>query len=202
MQGDFFTSRHDPAEGPTGNSLRLLYYPAAVSSYQPDKDIRAGAHSDYGSVTLLFQRPGQPGLEILTPENKWAPVPVYPDGKTDYPFPPILVNIGDMLSYWTDGLLKSTVHRVVFPSEEKSRQNDKPRDRYSIAFFCQPVSSTELVPVPSKIVAAYRDQKQEKDQDVIVGHGGGVRNLHLDNYRLTAGDHLQARLQATYISSS
>lgn len=202
MQGDFFTSRHDPAKGPTGNSMRLLYYPAAVSSYQPDKDIRAGAHSDYGSVTLLFQCPGQPGLEILTPANEWAPVPVYPDGRTDFPFPPILVNIGDMLSYWTDGLLKSTVHRVVFPPDEKSGQNDKPQDRYSIAFFCQPVSSTELVPVPSKIVAAYRDQKKEKDQHVVVGHGGGVRNLHLDKYRLTAGEHLQARLQATYISSS
>ena len=50
----------------------------ATSSYKHDRDVRAGAHSDYGSITLLFQRPGQPGLEILTPEKTWAPVPVQP----------------------------------------------------------------------------------------------------------------------------
>ncbi|KAJ5932367.1 hypothetical protein N7516_006856 [Penicillium verrucosum] len=117
IQEDFFTTRHDPNTGPTGSILRYLWYPSIFSSetasYKHDKDVRAGAHSDYGSITLLFQRPGQPGLEILTPEGSWAPVPIVPGTAAEaeqYPFPPILVNIGDLLSYWTDGLLKSTVH--------------------------------------------------------------------------------------------
>lgn len=179
--------------------MRLLYYPAAVSSYRPDKDIRAGAHSDYGSITLLFQRPGQPGLEILTTDQKWAPVPVYPSDKADFPFPPILVNIGDMLSYWTDGLLKSTVHRVVFPHDKQSIANPIPQDRYSIAFFCQPVGSTELVPVPSKVITAHRHKKQGTDPNAIVGYEGGASGLNINQHRLTAGEHLQSRLAATYI---
>ncbi len=77
-------------------------------------DLSAKRHTP-GSLTLLFQRPSQPGLEIQTPDSVWAPASVYPPGTEDDGFPPILVNIGDLLSYWTDGLLKSTVHRVVFP---------------------------------------------------------------------------------------
>ena len=61
-------------------------------------DIRAGAHSDYGSLTLLFQRASQPGLEILTPKSSWSPVPTSPPGTEADPFPPILVNIGDVRS--------------------------------------------------------------------------------------------------------
>ncbi|CAI7588267.1 unnamed protein product [Penicillium pancosmium] len=199
---NFFTSRHDPSKGSTGNSLRLLYYPSDVSSFRPEKDIRAGAHSDYGSITLLFQCPGQPGLEILTPDQTWAPVPVYPGDLVKYPFPPILVNIGDMLSYWTDGLLKSTVHRVVFPREMPESSELGPRDRYSIAFFCQPVGSTELVPVPSKLVENYREaQNKDPNKSFIVGYGGGANSLDSDQPRMTAGEHLQSRLNATYLKS-
>lgn len=188
--------------------MRYLYYPSifspATSSYKHDQDVRAGAHSDYGSITLLFQRPGQPGLEILTPEKTWAPVPVQP-GRTvaaespadEFVFPPILVNIGDLLSYWTDGLLKSTVHRVVFPLAEQRSPN--PRDRYSIVFFCHPLNDTGLVPVPSDVVTAYRKQCQEKGvYDEKVGFGGGAGELEPGKRALTAFEHLESRLAATY----
>ncbi|KAI9045168.1 putative oxidoreductase, 2OG-Fe(II) oxygenase family [Aspergillus affinis] len=206
---DFFTTRHDPSQGSTGSILRYLYYPSifspATSSYKHDQDVRAGAHSDYGSITLLFQRPGQPGLEILTPEKTWAPVPVQP-GQTaalsesssdEFVFPPILVNIGDLLSYWTDGLLKSTVHRVVFPLSEQRSPN--PRDRYSVVFFCHPLNNTELVPVPSEVVTAYRKQCEEQGvYDEKVGFGGGAGKLEPGKRALTAFEHLESRLEATY----
>ena len=161
--------------------------------------MRAGAHSDYGSVTLLFQRPGQPGLEILTPEGTWAPVPVQPvsSAADSFPFPPILVNIGDLLSYWTDGLLKSTVHRVVFPLAEQRSPN--PQDRYSIAYFCHPVDATALVPVPSKIVTAHRKQCEvDGTRSEVVGFGGGAGSLEPGKRALTASEHLESRLAATY----
>lgn len=90
-------------------------------------DVRAGAHSDYGSITLLFQRPGQPGLEILTPSKTWAPVAISPSGTEHDASPPILVNIGDLFSYWTNGLLRSTVHRVIFPKESRRGGEDRYR---------------------------------------------------------------------------
>jgi isopenicillin N synthase-like dioxygenase len=127
---------------------------------------------------------------------------VYPGDLVKYPFPPILVNIGDMLSYWTDGLLKSTVHRVVFPREMPESSESGPRDRYSIAFFCQPVGSTELVPVPSKLVENYREsQNKDPNKSYIVGYGGGANSLDSDQPRMTAGEHLQSRLNATYLKS-
>ncbi|KAK2767002.1 hypothetical protein FQN54_006319 [Arachnomyces sp. PD_36] len=189
----WFTTRHDPTTGPSGCTLRFLHYPSlshpSSTTYQHGTDVRAGAHSDYGSITLLFQLPGQPGLEILTPENEWSPVPVWPESSSSsspsssnnrLSFPPILINIGDLLSYWTNGLLKSTVHRVIFPPEEQAQK----KDRYSIAFFCHPVNSTELVPVPSELVAKRR----------VLDHVGPDP----ESRALTAKEHLAGRLAATY----
>lgn len=180
---DWFASRHDQSSGPSGSVLRLLYYPSVPDSSPPDEeDIRAGAHSDYGSVTLLFQLPGQPGLEILTREGTWAGVPVDPSGslEADSSKPlPILVNIGDLLAYWTKDLLKSTVHRVIFPKDARIGGED----RYSMAYFCHPLDEAELVPVPSKLV------QQQKAGGQRVGDNGKT---------LTARDHLNEQLAATY----
>ncbi|ODH53139.1 hypothetical protein GX48_00675 [Paracoccidioides brasiliensis] len=205
----WFTSRHDQAVGPSGCTLRFLYYPSldspASSTFKHDIDVRAGAHSDYGSITLLFQRDGQPGLEILTPAGEWAPVPVRPAATgpasgSDSIFPPILINIGDLLSYWTAGLLKSTVHRVVFPQEEKELRWQQPhegegsRDRYSMAYFCHPVDSTELVPVPSKLVEEERKRQIVGTEEQRAGSDGNSR----EKRPLTAREHLAGRLAATY----
>ncbi|KAL4920418.1 hypothetical protein BDW62DRAFT_176386 [Aspergillus aurantiobrunneus] len=210
----FFTARHDPTQGTTGCILRYLYYPSISdpqsAEYDHAVDVRAGAHSDYGSITLLFQRPGQPGLEILTPEGRWALVPVEPanhkgqsksqsqsqDEESGFAFPPILVNIGDLLSYWTEGLLKSTVHRVVFPMSERTGSSSQ--DRYSIVYFCHPLDRTELVPVPSEVVKSYREEKGAETQEEKVGFGGGAGNLEPGKRALTAAEHLALRLNATY----
>lgn len=82
----------------------MLYYPANDTVH--GTDLRAGAHSDFGSLTLLFQLSGQPGLEIKTPEGHWASVPVDPSNSNSLDLDsgaeprkalPILVNIGDLL---------------------------------------------------------------------------------------------------------
>lgn len=194
---DWFSSRHDPQRGETGSILRLLHYPAITPDhrYDPKNDLRAGAHSDYGSITLLFQRANQPGLEVLSPRDTWQPVPVHPAGTESDASPPILINIGDLLSYWTNGLLKSTVHRVVAPASargtdkpaEPGNGNDPPeaKDRYSMAYFCQPVGSTLLEPVPSERVLAGECSSGEQRQDK----------------QLTAAEHLRQRLDATYTYS-
>ncbi|KAF2225740.1 hypothetical protein BDZ85DRAFT_294196 [Elsinoe ampelina] len=233
----WFEERHDFSQGETGSILRLLYYPSLQTlkarasrtqhnegsevngtdqekqwqEFEEGEDVRAGAHSDYGSVTLLFQQLGQPGLEILTKEGKWASVPVNPN---DNPGPlPILLNIGDLLSYWTNGLLKSTVHRVIFPSPSSTAPSPSPasapagQDRYSLAYFCHPLDACPLLPVPSKMVeemsgseeargevrkvrglAGWHDRSEEGQE----GKGKGEAEV------LTAKDHLNARLGATY----
>lgn len=198
----FFSDRHTEPSC----TVRLLHYPPIPpeANYDPQVDIRAGAHSDYGSITLLFQRPGQPGLEIRTPDDDtWAPVPVVPEGYQpeiedddgdDTPLPPILVNIGDLLSYWTNGLLKSTVHRVVFPSQKAQHGGEH---RYSIAYFGHPNDHTELVAVPSPMVRARaraRAREEEENGEELVGYGGGATGKRA----MTAKEHLLNRLNATY----
>lgn len=96
-------------------------------------------------------------------------MPVYPSGTAEGEAPPILVNVGDLLSYWTGGLLRSTVHRVVFPEEGAGGG-----ERYSMAYFCHPAGGVELGAVPSE-----RVRREGKG-----GEGGSV---------MTADEHLQMR---------
>ncbi|ODV90050.1 hypothetical protein CANCADRAFT_99951 [Tortispora caseinolytica NRRL Y-17796] len=177
---NYFVERHDPNKL-SGSILRMLHYPGISEDDlgKPERGIRAGAHTDYGSVTLLFQRPGDvPGLEIYSPiSKKWELVPVEdaPGGLND-DCAPVLVNIADQLSYWTAGLLRSTIHRVRFPVDKTCGE------RYSIAFFGHPDHDTLLSPIPSELV-----QKRE-------GRGANAKGEKI----LTAGEHLRKRLDATY----
>jgi isopenicillin N synthase-like dioxygenase len=186
----FFTTAHLRENGASGTILRMLYYPPLSATDASTEDVRAGAHSDYGSITMLFRLRGQAGLEILTRDNTWAPVPVSPPGTENDPAPPILVNIGDLLSYWTNGLLRSTVHRVVFPGPGKGVVDGETASepRYSIAFFCHPVGTAQLTAVPS---ARVRDYAPPSD--------AGKGNPYAERKVMTADEHLQMRLRASYL---
>ncbi|KAK8101242.1 hypothetical protein PG999_011616, partial [Apiospora kogelbergensis] len=190
---DFFAASHSPSR-PSGSILRFLYYPApaAVSSPVEKDEVRAGAHSDYGSVTLLFRLRGQAGLEIQTRAGTWEPVPVCPPGTEDDPSPPILVNIGDLLSYWTNGLLRSTVHRVTFEGDgsggKKVAGESNSEVRLSIVYFCHPANDTKLTAVPSERVKEFKG-------DLAEANGG---NPYAERKVLTADEHLKMRLQASY----
>ncbi len=173
---NWLSDRHRVGK-PSGSILRMLYYPGQKSA-DPQEVIRAGAHTDYGSLTLLFQQQGQEGLEIFSPiTNSWTPVPYIGSEKPE-DAPPLVVNIGDQLSYWTAGILHSTIHRVKFP--KKSQETGQ--DRYSMAYFVHPEDNTPLVPVPSDITRG------------VTGRGANAAN----EKPLTAKEHLDKRLAATY----
>jgi isopenicillin N synthase-like dioxygenase len=105
--------------------LRVLRYPRQLSAPLPGQ-LRAGAHSDYGSMTILRKEPGDIGLEVLNKAGKWTSVPVV-EGT-------FIVNIGDLMQQWTNDKWTSTMHRVVNPPLD----SDENRDRLSIVFFHQP----------------------------------------------------------------
>lgn len=117
-------------------------------------------------------------------------MPVSPPGTESDPSPPILVNMGDLFEFWTNGLFRSAVHRVVFPKEARRGGED----RYSIAFFCHPVDDTVLEPVPSEMVSSRASING-------FGHGNGAAENMANNGKvITAKEHLLQRLQATYLS--
>jgi len=114
-------------------TLRMLHYPpvADVDALPPNY-WRAGPHTDWCCATLLFQRPGNEGLECAANpracggEGGWLKVDPVVGG--------IAVNIGDMLSRWSNDRLLSNLHRVRMPNASECRP---PRSRFSVAFFMQ-----------------------------------------------------------------
>jgi len=105
-----------------GGIARLIRYPPStnpkpLSDLNEDEEIGLGAHTDYECFTLLLQD-SNPGLEILSPDGHWISAEPVNGG--------IVVNVADFLMRWTNGIYKSTVHRVV---------NRTAKERYSIPLF-------------------------------------------------------------------
>lgn len=126
---DFFTRAHEPAVPAYQSTLRLLHYYAVDPAQRDQLGLwRAGAHTDFDCLTLLFQRAGQGGLQVLPgkehEDQRWTPVE--PDDGV------ITCNIGDMLMRWSDDQLPSNFHRVRNP-----RPDEYQGSRYSLAFFAQ-----------------------------------------------------------------
>ena len=105
------------------NTLRLLHYPAVgrdVFRRNPDQ-VRAGEHSDYGSITLLFQD-SRGGLQVRSPKGQFVDATPIEDT--------CVVNAGDLLARWSNDTIKSTLHRVVEPPYGEGESYPP---RYSIA---------------------------------------------------------------------
>ena len=120
------------------NTTRVIHYPAYTGPLE-DKQMRIGEHSDYGTITLLWQINDVPGLEVQDLEGSWHPVPYANDG--------VVVNIGDLLQRWTNDYFVSTKHRVVNSHIDQTR--------YSMPHFVDPT--------PGTMVANLRDEPNKYD---------------------------------------
>jgi isopenicillin N synthase-like dioxygenase len=105
--------------------FRVLRYPEQIEPPQPGQ-LRAGAHSDYGSLTIvkIEDKPG--GLQVRNKAGEWVDVPVIPGS--------FVVNIGDLMMQWTNDRWISTLHRVVNPPRDQAGASR----RQSLVFFHQP----------------------------------------------------------------
>lgn len=128
---DFFADKLDASP----DALRAINYPERDSAPLPGQ-LRAGAHTDYGTLTVLRQdRVG--GLEVRTRDGDWAGVPSVPGA--------FVVNIGDLMARWTNGRWTSTMHRVVDPPDaEQARAR-----RQSMPYFQNANYSAEIACLPT-----------------------------------------------------
>ena len=119
------------------NTTRIIHYPAYEGDLE-DRQMRIGEHSDYGTITLLWQITDVPGLEVQDLHGDWHPVPFAGlDG--------VVVNIGDLLQRWTNDYFVSTKHRVV--------NSHIHLPRFSMPHFVDPQPGTivqNLTDTPSK----------------------------------------------------
>ncbi|KAM0751545.1 thymine dioxygenase [Meredithblackwellia eburnea MCA 4105] len=139
------------------HNLRLLNYPSVESSLIANGGNRAGSHSDYGTVTLLFQDMVG-GLEVQ--DKKGDFIPARPVHDT------VVVNCGDLLQQWSNDVLKSTIHRVVLPTESRapSPTGSGPAmtpQRNSIAFFSNPNLHQVIECIPGTGEAKYEPVESE-----------------------------------------
>lgn len=127
---DFFATQ--VSEGQT--ILRVIHYPPISDDVEPNSQ-RAAPHEDINLITLLCEAT-TPGLELLKPDGTWLPIQPIPGQ--------IIVDTGDMLQSLSNGVLKSTTHRVVNPSSSRER-------RFSMPFFVHPRPDFDLTPLPECI---------------------------------------------------
>ena len=107
------------------NTTRIIHYPAYKGELEHNQ-MRIGEHSDYGTITLLWQINDVPGLQVQDLKGEWHPVP--------YAEESVIVNIGDLLQRWTNDYFKSTKHRVV--------NSHIHQERYSMPHFVDPTPGT------------------------------------------------------------
>jgi len=116
------------------NTLRLLHYPPASKEVFKNKlQVRAGEHTDYGSITLLFQD-DRGGLQVKSPHGHFIDATPIPGS--------VVINAGDLLARWSNDTIKSTLHRVVEPPAPP--QGDTHPARYSVAYFCNPNYDSQI----------------------------------------------------------
>jgi isopenicillin N synthase-like dioxygenase len=138
-------------------TMRLNYYPRQSRPPLPGQ-LRAGAHTDYGGLTILDGEDVPGGLQVLTRAGRWIDVRTVPGQ--------FVVNIGDLLMRWTNDRWLSNLHRVVNPPLDDGRN----APRLSIAFFNHPnwdvlvecVAPAGLAKYPPVLSGYYRDLKYAK----------------------------------------
>jgi isopenicillin N synthase-like dioxygenase len=121
-----------------GNSvMRLLHYPPIDKP--TGNHIRAGAHEDINTITLLLGAE-EAGLQLQTTDGRWLDVSPKPGE--------LVINIGDMLQRLTNGKLRSTSHRVINPAPDRAS-----KARYSMPFFLHFRSDFLIEALPSTVPA-------------------------------------------------
>ena len=148
------------------NEMRLNYYPPTTEEALKTGGVRrAGAHTDYGILTLLVQdtRGGlqiQDRSQISLSDSDSAPVKFVPVGADD-PYA-LIVNVGDTLQRWTNDLIPAGVHQVLAPEKRAGSGDMKGHlpERYSVAFF-QKANRDESIGSKAEFISEKRPARYE-----------------------------------------
>ncbi|KAF2670249.1 Clavaminate synthase-like protein [Microthyrium microscopicum] len=107
--------------------MRMIGYPPLEDCAE---GVSCGEHTDYGCVTLLLADETPNALQVLTRSGEWIYANPIPGA--------YVVNIGDMIERWTNGLWKSTLHRVIHTGSNY---------RVSVPFFFEPNFNARIRPL-------------------------------------------------------
>ncbi|CAK4029538.1 related to iron ascorbate family oxidoreductases [Lecanosticta acicola] len=153
-------SRGHEYSDPSDCHLRYMIYRARSAQENARfQNIYSRGHTDFGSLTLLFRQPIA-ALQIRTREGEWKWVRPHPES--------ITVNIADVLQFWTNGYLKSSVHRVVAPPDDQAHL-----DRLGLLYFLRPTHDLDLKTVDSPLLKRLGLKKDSDDDEEAAGIKAG-----------------------------
>jgi isopenicillin N synthase-like dioxygenase len=118
------------------STLRLLHYPPQDVAPEPGQ-LRAGAHTDFGALTILRAEDKQGGLQVRKPSGQWEDIKPPPGA--------FIINIGDLMMNWSNDKWLSNYHRVVNPPASAGAS----ARRLSIAYFCNPRDDLLIACIPT-----------------------------------------------------
>jgi isopenicillin N synthase-like dioxygenase len=131
LPADYF----DPLIDKHFSFLRWVHYPALRESPLPGQ-LRAGAHTDYGSFTFVNFDDAPGGLEVQDRSGTWTPGPMVAES--------FVVNLGDLFQVWTNDRWVSTLHRVAVPPDDCGPESD----RLSLVYFHETNWDILITPLP------------------------------------------------------
>lgn len=171
--------------------IACLHYPG-TSTDAFKMRTRAAAHTDYGCLTLLFND-AKEGLQVLTRDGSYEYVPRIDDCAVLNGKSRTLVSlhqqatsnekvVGDLTSRFFNGVLPSTMHRVVEPPSKPGDRSTEVPSRYSIAFFGHYNLSTLVKPLDALV----SDSSPAKFEPIEAGEHvkARVRQLHVAGHSL------------------
>jgi isopenicillin N synthase-like dioxygenase len=126
----------EPSFRGQSSSLRVINYPRPEGEVEPGQ-LRAGAHTDYGCMTILRTEDAPGGLQVQTREGEWLDVHAVPGS--------FVVNLGDLMARWTNDRWIATLHRVAVPPTDRAARSR----RQTIVFFHDPRADAVIECIPS-----------------------------------------------------
>lgn len=132
--------------------LSAMYYPDQEVPPETGQ-LRAGAHTDFGTMTILKPDGAPGGLQVRAAQGDWASVKASQGA--------FIINFGDMMTRWTNDRWVSTLHLVVNPPPDPAVGSE----RLSIGFFHQPNYDAVVECLPS----CRRDDAAPKYPPVLTG---------------------------------
>ncbi|ORY27485.1 hypothetical protein BCR39DRAFT_538233 [Naematelia encephala] len=172
---NYFVERHD-YQKPSQDHLRyMMYHPRPKEDDEKCRNLWSWAHTDYGSLTLLFSQTVS-GLQVKMPDGEYKDIKPQRGS--------IVVNVADTLSFMTKGYLKSTIHRVHRPPPDQDHIH-----RVGVIYGCRPNDDTPVVVAPSpllKRLGMYTEADAQVDPSNTV----------------TAAEYVASRVKAVHASST
>ena len=136
--------------------LSCHHYPVLADEPLPGQ-LRTGAHTDFGAMTILAATNAAGGLEVQLQDGSWAAVQPKPGE--------FVVNLGDMMARWTNERWASTMHRVVNPPLGMAQSR-----RLSIGMFVHPNYDQTIACVPTCLTSG------ETPRYPVISAGGHIKD--------------------------